>query len=169
MVGFGRDVTKTRNGERAISKGNGKMKVGKKQRIENEVTVRARVYSQFLFSRSPSSFSRSPVSVTQFSHIKHPIRSERVPNFHHPLLTANRLAPVVRKVDNAIRRMKIYPVDNATGLLACVASVSNRFIARTLEREQTKRCFFLLSSQLSRPARTEKLATQARWISLSNV
>ena len=43
LVGFGRDVTKTRNGQRAISKGNGKMKVRKKQRIENEVAVRARV------------------------------------------------------------------------------------------------------------------------------
>ena len=31
------------SGQRAISKGNGKMKVRKKQRIENEVTVRARV------------------------------------------------------------------------------------------------------------------------------
>ena len=123
---------------------------------------------KFLFSRSPCSFSRSPVSVTQFSHVKHPTRSERVPNFHHPLLTANLLAPVVQKVDNAIRRM-IYPVDNAINLLACVASVSNRVIARTLEREQKKRCFFLLSSQLSRPARTETLATQARRISLSNV
>ena len=40
---FRKDVTKTRNGERAISKGNGKMKVGTKQRIGNEVTDRARV------------------------------------------------------------------------------------------------------------------------------
>ena len=46
--------------------------------------------------------------------------------------------------------------------VACVTSVSNRVIARKLERELL---FFLLSSQLSRRTREETLATQARiWI-----
>ena len=49
--------------------------------------------------------------------------------------------------------------------VACVASVSNRVIAQTLEREQKKYglfFFFLLSSQLSRQPRAEMLATQAK-------
>ena len=70
-------------------------------------------------------------------------------------------------------------------LIACVASVSNRVIARKLEREQKKvegggggekrkrlpvsfvplplplHSLFLLSSQLSRRTRTETLATEA--------
>ena len=42
--------------------------------------------------------------------------------------------------------------------VACVTSVSNRVIARKLERELL---FFLLSSQLSRRTREETLDTQA--------
>ena len=77
----------------------------------------------------------------------------------------------------------------AIWLLACVAGVSNRVIARKLEREQKKKVegggggekrksfihslpspvipfFFLLSSlQLSRRTREETLATQAIWLS----
>ena len=66
----------------------------------------------------------------------------------------------------------------ATCKLACVASVSNRVIARKLEREQKKKRWkgegegshspppppsflFLFSSQLSRRTREETLATQA--------
>ena len=65
----------------------------------------------------------------------------------------------------------------ATCKLACVASVSNRVIARKLEREQKKKVEgggggesfpspspvipFLFSSQLSRRTREETLATQA--------
>ena len=60
--------------------------------------------------------------------------------------------------------------------LACVASVSNRVIARKLEREQKNKqtnklnplplprhslFFYLLSSQLSRRTREETLDTQA--------
>ena len=47
--------------------------------------------------------------------------------------------------------------------LACVASVSNRVIARKLERKRKKRVsfLFLLSSHLSRRTRAETLATQA--------
>ena len=46
--------------------------------------------------------------------------------------------------------------------LACVASVSNRVIARKLERKRKKRVSFpfLLSSHLSRRTRAETLATQ---------
>ena len=45
--------------------------------------------------------------------------------------------------------------------VACVASVSSRVIARTLEREP-KTDFFWLSSQLSRRTRAETLAMQAK-------
>ena len=48
--------------------------------------------------------------------------------------------------------------------LACVASVSNRVIARKLERKRKKKgvsFLFLLSSHLSRRTRAETLATQA--------
>ena len=62
-------------------------------------------------------------------------------------------------------------------MVACVASVSNRVIARKLERKQKKKrwkregegsqssinpFFFLLSSRRSRRTRAETLATQAR-------
>ena len=72
------------------------------------------------------------------------------------------------------------------GIIACVASVSNRVIARKLERERKKKKngrgrgrgeeetsfpspspvtpFFLLSSQLPRRTRAATLATQARAI-----
>ena len=77
----------------------------------------------------------------------------------------------------------------AIWLLACVAGVSNRVIARKLEREQKKKggrgrgrgeeeiihsfpppppsflFFLLLSLQLSRRTREETLATQAIWLS----
>ena len=46
----------------------------------------------------------------------------------------------------------------ARSTIACIASVSNRVIARKLEREYS---FFLLSSRRSRRTRAETLATQA--------
>ena len=52
-----------------------------------------------------------------------------------------------------------------TSVLACVASVSSRVIARKLEREQKKIPFFFLSSQLSRRTRAETLAMQATSVS----
>ena len=76
----------------------------------------------------------------------------------------------------------------SSSLLACAASVSNRVIARKLEREQKKwnregegkrrnfsplplprHSFFLLSSQLSRRTRAETLAIQASSLLVSKV
>ena len=56
-------------------------------------------------------------------------------------------------------------------LLACVASVSSRVIARKLELEQKRKnsfICFLLSSQLSRRTRAETLAMQASELLVHN-
>ena len=61
--------------------------------------------------------------------------------------------------------MAFLKILRVTSVLACVASVSSRVIARKLEREQKKFLFFFLSSQLSRRTRAETLAMQATSVS----
>ena len=61
--------------------------------------------------------------------------------------------------------MAFLKILRVTSVLACVASVSSRIIARKLEREQKKFLFFFLSSLLSRRTRAETLAKQATSVS----
>ena len=61
--------------------------------------------------------------------------------------------------------MAFLKILRVTSVLACVASVSSRVIARKLEREQKRFLFFFLSSQLSRRTRAETLAMQATSVS----
>ena len=130
-------------------------------------------------SASPPSQTEEQVSIfALFAESEHIFLKDRVKGATHSE------SPIVDFNVTLLKPSKLFVSYNPFVRLACVASVSNRVIARKLEREQTKRkveggrggekasvtfspfplprhSSFLLSSQLSRRTRAETLATQA--------